>query len=65
MKDISIVKGTIEGFNLTMRRLEKAEKFSWAISPQVLSAFIEPFKRYAERGLEIRLIFSKSLKKNA
>ena len=65
MKDISIVKGTIEGFNLTMKRLEKAEKFSWAISPQILSAFIEPFKRCAERGLEIRLIFSKSLKKNA
>jgi len=62
MKDVSIVKGTIEGFNLTMQRLEKAEKFSWVISPRILSAFIEPFKKCAEHGLEIRLMFPKNLK---
>jgi len=53
MRNISIIRGTIEGFNLTMQRLEKAEKFSWVISPRILSAFIEPFKRCAERELKI------------
>jgi predicted transcriptional regulator len=62
MKNISVIGGTIEGFNLTMQRLEKAEKFSWVISPRILSAFIEPFKKCAERGLKIRLIFPNTLK---
>ncbi|HEU12556.1 MAG TPA: ArsR family transcriptional regulator [Euryarchaeota archaeon] len=56
LENIKVVEGTIEGFNLTVDRLNVAESYENIMTREILLPFIEPVKRLLEKNLKVKLI---------
>jgi predicted transcriptional regulator len=63
LKNINIVEGTIEGFNLTVERLEKANKHEYIMTREIFTSFIIQIKKMIDRDVEIKLLLQKNAKK--
>lgn len=63
LKNVEIVEGTIEGFNLTAERLEKANKHEYIMTREIFTSFVVPIKKMIDRDVEIRLLLRKNAKK--
>ncbi len=63
LKNIKIVEGTIEGFNLTVERFGKTHTYEHIMTKEIFTSFIEPIKKMIDHGVEIRLLLQKNAKK--
>jgi predicted transcriptional regulator len=63
LKNIKIVEGTIEGFNLTVERFGKSQTYEHIMTKEIFTSFIEPIKKMIERGVEIRLLLQRNAEK--
>ncbi|MGC8496668.1 MAG: hypothetical protein ACP5NL_01515 [Thermoplasmata archaeon] len=63
LKDIKIVEGTIEGFNLTVERFGKTHTYEHIMTKEIFTSFIDPIKRMIDQGVEIKLLIQKNAKK--
>ena len=59
-KDIKIIYGIIDGFNLSLKRFEKTRYYQYAAAEKILEGFVNPVVELLKRGVEVRLLLSQS-----
>lgn len=56
--ELQIIRGTIDGFNLSMRRFEKTQYYHFATAEKILEGFVRSFVELLKRGVNVRLVVS-------
>lgn len=56
LENIEVVEGTIEGFNLTVQRLNSAGSYENIMTREILLPFIDPVRSLVEKNLRVKVI---------